>query len=89
MPAPDLDIEHLLMTARLWKLLGMADTSAWKSTPWAAPRPAPAIGKADRLFRGASGQLDADAQRRLHTNPLRILDTKNPAMQALVEAAPS
>jgi histidyl-tRNA synthetase len=31
-------------------------------------------------------QLDADAQRRLHSNPLRILDTKNPAMQALVEA---
>ena len=33
-------------------------------------------------------QLDGDAQRRLHTNPLRILDTKNPAMQSLVEAAP-
>ena len=33
-------------------------------------------------------QLDAEAQKRLHTNPLRILDTKNPAMQALVEAAP-
>ncbi|MFO0216964.1 MAG: histidine--tRNA ligase, partial [Burkholderiales bacterium] len=33
-------------------------------------------------------QLDDDARRRLHTNPLRILDTKNPAMQALVEAAP-
>jgi histidyl-tRNA synthetase len=32
--------------------------------------------------------LDADAQRRLQTNPLRILDTKNPAMQAMVEAAP-
>ena len=34
------------------------------------------------------GQLDADSQRRLHSNPLRILDTKNPDMQALVEAAP-
>ena len=33
-------------------------------------------------------QLDAEAQRRMHTNPLRILDTKNPAMQALVEGAP-
>jgi histidyl-tRNA synthetase len=33
-------------------------------------------------------QLDAEAQRRLHTNPLRILDTKNPSMQALVESAP-
>src|SRR5205085_4978999 len=35
-----------------------------------------------------AAQLDADSQRRLHSNPLRILDTKNPAMQALVEAAP-
>jgi histidyl-tRNA synthetase len=43
--------------------------------------------RADRLFR-AHAQLDEDAQRRLHSNPLRILDTKNPAMQALVEPRP-
>ena len=36
----------------------------------------------------AERQLDEDAQRRLHSNPLRILDSKNPAMQAVVEAAP-
>jgi histidyl-tRNA synthetase len=42
---PDLDIEHLLMTARLWKLLGLAEHIRWKSTPWAAPRRAPAIAK--------------------------------------------
>jgi len=41
-----------------------------------------------RHFEANAGVLDAEAQRRLHTNPLRILDTKNPAMQALVEAAP-
>jgi histidyl-tRNA synthetase len=39
-------------------------------------------------FEQHKDQLDAEALRRLHTNPLRILDTKNPAMQALVEAAP-
>jgi histidyl-tRNA synthetase len=39
-------------------------------------------------FSQHAAQLDEDSQRRLHTNPLRILDTKNPAMQALVEAAP-
>ena len=39
-------------------------------------------------FQQHTGLLDADAQRRLHTNPLRILDTKNPAMQAMVQAAP-
>ena len=39
-------------------------------------------------FTQHADQLDDDGKRRLHTNPLRILDTKNPAMQALVEAAP-
>ena len=39
-------------------------------------------------FEAHADALDEDAQRRLHSNPLRILDTKNPAMQALVEAAP-
>ena len=39
-------------------------------------------------FEAHQDQLDEDAKRRLHSNPLRILDTKNPAMQALVEAAP-
>ena len=39
-------------------------------------------------FEAHAGELDEDAKRRLHSNPLRILDTKNPAMQALVEAAP-
>mgnify|MGYP003528847502 FL=1 len=41
-----------------------------------------------KYFEQNAQQLDADAQRRLHSNPLRILDTKNPAMQALIEAAP-
>ncbi|MBI5436772.1 MAG: histidine--tRNA ligase [Nitrosomonadales bacterium] len=40
-------------------------------------------------FRQHSGDLDADATRRLHSNPLRILDSKNPAMQALIAGAPS
>ncbi len=39
-------------------------------------------------FEKHADQLDAEAQRRLHTNPLRILDTKNPAMQAMVQGAP-
>jgi histidyl-tRNA synthetase len=39
-------------------------------------------------FSAHADELDADSQRRLHTNPLRILDSKNPAMQALIEGAP-
>jgi histidyl-tRNA synthetase len=86
---PDLDIEHLLMTARLWKMLGLAEfirleiNSLGDTQARASHR-----GKLVDYFSLRADQLDADSQRRLLTNPLRILDSKNPAMQALVEAAP-
>jgi histidyl-tRNA synthetase len=86
---PDLDIEHLLMTARLWKMLGLAEfirleiNSLGDTQARASHR-----GKLVDYFSQRADQLDADSQRRLLTNPLRILDSKNPAMQALVEAAP-
>jgi histidyl-tRNA synthetase len=86
---PDLDIEHLLMTARLWKMLGLADfiqleiNSLGGTEARASHRR-----KLVDYFSAHADQLDADSQRRLQTNPLRILDSKNPAMQALVEAAP-
>ena len=86
---PDLDIEHLLMTARLWQRLGLAEHIRLEIN---------SLGGADARsrhrqklitwFEAHRDQLDEDAQRRLQTNPLRILDTKNPAMQALVEGAP-
>jgi len=87
---PDMDIELLLMTARLWKQLGLADyirleiNSLGGAEARAAHRQ-----KLIAYFQAHQAELDADAQRRLLTNPLRILDTKNPAMQALVDAAPS
>ena len=86
---PDMDVEHLLMTARLWRLLGLADgirleiNSLGGSESRARHRQ-----KLVDYFTAHQDQLDEDARRRLHSNPLRILDTKNPAMQALVEAAP-
>ena len=85
---PDVDAEVILMCRSLWRDLGLADVRLdinclGQSTERQAHREA--------LIRHleASGELlDADAQRRLHSNPLRILDTKNPAMQGVVEAAP-
>jgi len=84
---PDVDAEHILMSADLWKRLGVAPSLELNT-----------LGDADarrrhrerliRYFEANADVLDEDAKRRLHTNPLRILDTKNPAMQALVEAAP-
>ena len=86
---PDLDIEHLLMTARLWRLLGLADFIRLEiNSLGGAESRARHREKLITYFRAHEAELDEDAKRRLHNNPLRILDTKNPAMQAVVEAAP-
>ncbi len=86
---PDLDIEHLLMTARLWRKLGLAEFIQLEiNSLGGAEARASHREKLIAYFAAHVDQLDADSQRRLHTNPLRILDSKNPAMQALVEAAP-
>ena len=86
---PDLDIEHLLMTARLWKLLGLAEHIRLEiNSLGGAESRARHREKLIAYFQAHEAELDEDAKRRLHSNPLRILDTKNPAMQALVEAAP-
>jgi histidyl-tRNA synthetase len=86
---PDLDIEHLLMTARLWKKLGLAEFIQLEiNTLGGAEARASHREKLIAYFASHVEELDADSQRRLHTNPLRILDSKNPVMQALVEAAP-
>lgn len=85
---PDVDAEVILIARALWRELGLSDVRLELNT----------LGQPDerrvhrealiRHFEAHRELLDADAQRRLHSNPLRILDTKNPAMQALVEAAP-
>jgi histidyl-tRNA synthetase len=86
---PDLDLEHLLMTARLWRLLGLAPHISLEINTLGGPESrARHREKLIAYFESHLDQLDEDAQRRLQSNPLRILDTKNPAMQALVEAAP-
>ena len=85
---PDIDAEQIAMCARLWDDLGLDGirleiNSLGQSEERARHR-------ADLLvyLEQHHDELDTDARNRLHSNPLRILDTKNPAMQALVEAAP-
>jgi histidyl-tRNA synthetase len=86
---PDVDAELILMTARLWRDLGLDDAvslqlnSLGSSAARAAYREILVA-----YFEAHREHLDEDSQRRLHTNPLRILDSKNPAMQALNDAAP-
>lgn len=88
LPGPDVDVELMVMVDDLWRSLGLTGIELEINS----------LGQLDErkahrqaliaYFEAHSEQLDADAQRRLHSNPLRILDTKNPAMQALVEGAP-
>ncbi len=85
---PDVDAEQIVMLARLWRELGIKDVALQINS----------IGDADErlvyrqtliaYFEQHADLLDEDAKRRLHTNPLRILDSKNPRMQAMCEAAP-
>ncbi|HKY02864.1 MAG TPA: histidine--tRNA ligase [Burkholderiales bacterium] len=85
---PDIDAELLLMCARLWDDLGLEHiklelNSLGSSQERAAHREA----LVDYL-RQHEAALDDDSRRRLHVNPLRVLDSKNPTMQALIESAP-
>ena len=84
----EVDAEQIVMLARLWQALEIKDVELQINS----------IGDADErliyrqtlitYFEQHADVLDEDAKRRLHTNPLRILDTKNPRMQAMCEAAP-
>ncbi|MCL2657999.1 MAG: histidine--tRNA ligase [Betaproteobacteria bacterium] len=86
---PDIDAEHIVMCARLWRDLGLDEDITLEINSLGSSDERAAHRKAlIEYFEAHRDQLDEDAQRRLHANPLRILDTKNPAMQALVEAAP-
>ncbi|MFN4003253.1 MAG: histidine--tRNA ligase [Hylemonella sp.] len=84
----EIDAEMILLADALWKQLGLRDVQLQLNSLGQ-----PAERRAHRAaliayFERHADQLDEDARRRLHSNPLRILDTKNPAMQELVEAAP-
>ncbi len=85
---PDIDAEHILMCARLWRKLGLNDVKLQLNTLGDIESRQRHREKLIRYFEQHQQLLDADAQRRLHANPLRILDSKNPAMQQLVADAP-
>ena len=87
-PGPDIDAELIIMLARLWRELGLPQmrleiNSLGNMRERQAHRAA-----LISYFEEHQSGLDEDARRRLHANPLRILDTKNPAMQDLANHAP-
>ena len=85
---PELDAELILLADSLWRILGLKHVRLELNSLGQ-----PHERKAHRAalisyLEQHSDAMDEEASRRLHTNPLRILDTKNPAMQSLVQAAP-
>jgi len=87
-PGPDIDAELIALTARLWRQLGI-DRVRLQLNSLGTPESRGVY--RERLvdyFRQHAAALDADSQRRLDGNPLRILDSKNPEMRALIDGAP-
>jgi len=85
---PDVDAELIIMCARMWRALGLSRlTLEINSLGTAESRKRYRDTLVD-YFSGVKSELDEDSIRRLEQNPLRILDSKNPEMQAIVAAAP-
>jgi histidyl-tRNA synthetase len=87
MEGPDIDAELIAMTARIWKLLGVSLVLQINSLGTLAARQVYRTHLVE-YFSTHRDALDEDSQRRLTTNPLRILDSKNPDMRELILAAP-
>jgi histidyl-tRNA synthetase len=88
---PDVDAEIILMSAALWRDLGIEVGTDVRLEINSLGQPEERQAHRQALIQHLQAHadlLDEDGKRRLHTNPLRILDTKNPAMQPVVEAAP-
>jgi histidyl-tRNA synthetase len=85
---PDVDAEMIVMLKRLWDDLGLQGVRLEINCLGSADERKAHRQSLIDYFSAHEPQLDDDARRRLHSNPLRILDTKNPDMQALVNAAP-
>jgi histidyl-tRNA synthetase len=87
-PGPDIDAEVITMTARIFRVLGIGHVSLQLNSLGSSEDRARYRADLAAYFRDRHAELDEDSQRRLDRNPLRILDSKNPAMQALVAGAP-
>jgi len=86
--SPQVDAEQIVLLARLWRELGISDVELQINSIGDAHERAAYREVLIAYFEQHLDSLDEDAKRRLHSNPLRILDSKNPRMQALCEAAP-
>jgi histidyl-tRNA synthetase len=85
---PDIDAELIIMVARLWKVLGIKDVQLELNSLGQGQERAAHRQALIAHLEAHKSVLDEDGLRRMYSNPLRVLDTKNPAMQAMADAAP-
>lgn len=85
---PDVDAEHLVMCARLWRTLGLDGIELDLNTLGDSEARVRYRARLVKYLQGHEAHLDGDSRRRLHSNPLRVLDSKNPALQELIAGAP-
>ncbi len=86
---PDVDLEQILITHRIWQEIGLDGLELQINTLGTSQERQAYRAILVDYFRAHQEQLDEDSRRRLESNPLRILDTKNPKMAELVAGAPS
>jgi len=87
-PGPDVDAELIVMCARLWPELGLEGIRLELNCIGSSEERARHRADLVKHLAANEAKLDADARRRLHTNPLRVLDSKNPMVQEVVATAP-
>jgi len=87
-PGPDVDAELIALGARLWRRLGIAGLKLEINSLGTPESRRSYRARLVDYLRAHEGELDADSRRRLEGNPLRILDSKNPELQALIAGAP-
>ncbi len=89
LPGPDIDAEHIFMINRLWNILGINDQIVLQINSLGT-KETRVLYRDDLViyFKKNINELDEDSKRRLNTNPLRILDSKNPNMQSVILHAP-
>jgi histidyl-tRNA synthetase len=88
MEGPDIDAEIIFMTAHMWQALGLTGAVLQLNSLGTQASRSAYRGALVDYFRGCLPELDDDSRRRLDSNPLRILDSKNPQLQSVIDAAP-
>ena len=88
-PGPDVEAEQIILTARLWRELGLRDVELQINTLGNSDARAAHRAKLIEYFSAHIDALGDEEKRRLHTNPLRILDSKNAALKNVIAAAPT